>query len=38
MKIRIVENPVAWLAAACLFISFASFAAEEKPASAPAMG
>ena len=35
MKIRIVAN-LAWLAAACLCISFTGFAAEETPASAPA--
>ena len=34
MKIPIVGSPVAWLAAACLCISFTGFAAEETPAKA----
>jgi len=35
MRIRIVGSQVAWLAAACLCISFTGLAAEETPASAP---
>src|SRR5947209_4255073 len=33
MKLRLVQTPVTWLAAACLCISFIGFAAAQPPAS-----